>query len=193
MYMEYSVWKWLHPCTSLSLNHSSNIKHLTQSITIMDILPKEPYLPCVSMAGRALLAEYYWYQTTPDSIRQDTSTTGLILGLCPANEKHHYKVTPSLIGWAQTQNQPCTIFVCLELSSEDWLYSTSWGSNELTWWTNGSLASALSDNSSRKPHKSPDIYQRKTYQQSFPIRYTHSFIVFCLFIFVAYSHPQFLV
>ena len=28
--------------------------------------------------------------------------TGLILGLCPANERRRYKVTPSLIGWAQT-------------------------------------------------------------------------------------------
>ena len=32
--------------------------------------------------------------------------TGLILGLRPANERRRYKVTPSLIGWAQTQNQP---------------------------------------------------------------------------------------
>ena len=28
--------------------------------------------------------------------------TGLILGLRPANERLRYKVTPSLIGWAQT-------------------------------------------------------------------------------------------
>ena len=28
--------------------------------------------------------------------------SGLILGLRPANERHRYKVTPSLIGWAQT-------------------------------------------------------------------------------------------
>ena len=28
--------------------------------------------------------------------------SGLILGLHPANERHRYKVTPSLIGWAQT-------------------------------------------------------------------------------------------
>ena len=28
--------------------------------------------------------------------------SGLILGLHPANEKRHYRVTPSLIGWAQT-------------------------------------------------------------------------------------------
>ena len=28
--------------------------------------------------------------------------TGLILGLCPVNERRHYSVTPFLIGWAQT-------------------------------------------------------------------------------------------
>ena len=28
--------------------------------------------------------------------------TGLILGLHPANERRRYKVTASLIGWAQT-------------------------------------------------------------------------------------------
>ena len=28
--------------------------------------------------------------------------TGLVLGLRPANERRRYKVTPSLIGWAQT-------------------------------------------------------------------------------------------
>ena len=31
---------------------------------------------------------------------------GLILGLHPANERRHYKVTPSLTGWARTSNQP---------------------------------------------------------------------------------------
>ena len=30
----------------------------------------------------------------------------LILGLHPANERRHYKVTPSLIGWVQTYYQP---------------------------------------------------------------------------------------
>ena len=37
--------------------------------------------------------------------------TGLILGLHPANERRRYKVTPSLIGWEQTENQPCNISV----------------------------------------------------------------------------------
>ena len=43
------------------------------------------------------------------------SYSGLILGLRPSNGRHRYKVTPSLTGWAQTQNQPwywCTIYYC---------------------------------------------------------------------------------
>ena len=31
---------------------------------------------------------------------------GLILSVCPANERRHYKVTPSLIGWAQIRISP---------------------------------------------------------------------------------------
>ena len=31
---------------------------------------------------------------------------GIILCMCPANEGRHYIVTSSLIGWAQTQNDP---------------------------------------------------------------------------------------
>ena len=33
---------------------------------------------------------------------------GIILCMCPANERGRYSVTPSLIGWAHTQNDPCT-------------------------------------------------------------------------------------
>ena len=35
--------------------------------------------------------------------------TGLIPGLCPANERRRYKVTPSLIGWTQPCNKHCPI------------------------------------------------------------------------------------
>ena len=35
--------------------------------------------------------------------------SGLILDLCPANERRRYKVTPSLSGWAQSYNQPCVM------------------------------------------------------------------------------------
>ena len=32
--------------------------------------------------------------------KADNVIAGPILGLCPANERRRYKVTPSLIGWA---------------------------------------------------------------------------------------------
>ena len=38
-------------------------------------------------------------------------STGLLLGLHLANERRRYKVTPSLIGWAQTYNQPWGLIV----------------------------------------------------------------------------------
>ena len=36
-----------------------------------------------------------------DEISSWSANSGLILGLHPANKKRRYKVTPSLIGWAQ--------------------------------------------------------------------------------------------
>ena len=36
---------------------------------------------------------------------------GLILGLRPANKRRRYKVTPPIIGWEQTWNQPCNLYV----------------------------------------------------------------------------------
>ena len=41
--------------------------------------------------------------------------TGMILGLLRANERRRYKVTPSIIGWAQTQNQPCWYIFILNI------------------------------------------------------------------------------
>ena len=38
---------------------------------------------------------------------------GLILGLHPTNERCRYNLTPSLIGWAQTYNQPWIGYVTL--------------------------------------------------------------------------------
>ena len=47
-----------------------------------------------------------WWLTSgnplPEWILIKIPDTGLILGLCPANERRRYKVTPSLIGWAHT-------------------------------------------------------------------------------------------
>ena len=41
------------------------------------------------------------------SVYPSENKAGLILGLRSDNERRCYKVTPSLIGWAQTKNQPC--------------------------------------------------------------------------------------
>ena len=35
-----------------------------------------------------------------------TALSGIILYMRPANERRSYSVTPSLIGWAHTQNDP---------------------------------------------------------------------------------------
>ena len=34
-------------------------------------------------------------------------TSGIILSMHPANERQRYRVTPSLIGWAHAQSDPC--------------------------------------------------------------------------------------
>ena len=34
---------------------------------------------------------------------------GIILFICPANQRWHYTIMPSLIGWAHTQNDPAII------------------------------------------------------------------------------------
>ena len=42
----------------------------------------------------------------PSDINQASRDSGLILGFHSATEGRRYKVTPSLIGWAQTSDQP---------------------------------------------------------------------------------------
>ena len=59
------------------------------------------YIQHINMISQKFILSY-WYHTTS----QFLSYTWLILGLRPANERCHYRVTPSLIGWAQTLNQP---------------------------------------------------------------------------------------
>ena len=45
--------------------------------------------------------------SSPDQLYNNLAGSGRILSLHPADERRRYKVTPSLIGRAQTQNQPC--------------------------------------------------------------------------------------
>ena len=52
-----------------------------------------------------------WLGTQFWLLLQTHITSGPILGFRPANERRHYKVTPSLIGRAQTSNQPWTWYL----------------------------------------------------------------------------------
>ena len=55
----------------------------------------------------------YGMQTIPPLVFPSAGKTysGLILGLRPANERRRYFVTTSLIGWSQTKDQPCQLFI----------------------------------------------------------------------------------
>ena len=71
-------------------------------------------------------------------------TTGLILGLHPANERRCYKVTPSLIGWPQTYSESCARLRWQSISlfaPSQW--ETSLQSNTISHWLAANLESAL--------------------------------------------------
>ena len=53
----------------------------------------------------------------PPRTHKEPVISGLILGLRPANERRRYKVTPAVIGWVQTQNQPqiWKVFPCEDI------------------------------------------------------------------------------
>ena len=46
------------------------------------------------------------------NLKWEMPVTERNLGLYPANERRRYNVTPSLIGWAQTENHPCAMVQC---------------------------------------------------------------------------------
>ena len=58
---------------------------------------------------------------------------GIILWICPVNERLHYNVTPSLIGWAHTQNDPWSwnekgaiLFYCHLVSYDTHFFKCQW-------------------------------------------------------------------
>ena len=60
--------------------------------------------------------------------------SGLIQGLRPANERCGYKVTLSLIGWAQPYNQPCTMTpMCLAQRQSTILLTVPQGLWKMKW------------------------------------------------------------
>ena len=76
----------------------------------------EIYLPSTSLSrcynaytSCCVLSIYYvlWIYRG-HSLQSQTHTQGIILCVRPANERRHYIVTSSLIGWAHAQNHPRT-------------------------------------------------------------------------------------
>ena len=63
----------------------------------------------------------HWKQT---EIRLDVRSEAA-LGLRPANERRRYIITTSLIGWAQTWNQPCK--VCHTIVASEVVVMTTYG------------------------------------------------------------------
>ena len=63
-----------------------------------------------SMISNRLGKLVHYMCVLPD-VHDCDGIAGLILGLHPANERWHYFVTTSLIGWAQAQNQLCIGYV----------------------------------------------------------------------------------
>ena len=71
------------------------------------------YMCCISHNKLWLFAGYCWQPFYYDNkqtsqIYSNTRPTclGIILRMRPANERWRYRVTPSLISWAHTQNDP---------------------------------------------------------------------------------------
>ena len=111
-------------CRAINLNHSHY--HITTLIIwltwVANTLVIIHYGPLTSLSHHETqlpmiqVMAYHLHDTKPLpepilpyhelNMYDEKYSTGLILGLRPANERRCYFVTPSLIGWAQTYNQP---------------------------------------------------------------------------------------
>ena len=68
--------------------------------------------------------DLFWSLLLWFGIGQFYSCRVTLQGLRPANKRRRYKVTPSLIGWAQTYNQPCfTVALGWSLA---WTQASQW-------------------------------------------------------------------
>ena len=69
-----------------------------------------------SMQDQCALVNEIFLMTTPPNllvklvfgIREEEDSAGIISWMCPTNESQRYNLTSSLIGWAHTQNEPCS-------------------------------------------------------------------------------------
>ena len=105
-----------HPWVPKLLSHaSSDTVQCTDDPQIEGILPKGPYLPCVSMAGRALLAGYPPCPRNPLSIGRRSGVTGILRNLY--SKCVFVLDTAALYATTSTQH---TVVMVLTLSSLYW-------------------------------------------------------------------------
>ena len=73
------------------------------------LIKKNAVTNTIKISSYFILYAYHMAYTSHVVYQGYSNTPGLILGLCPANERRRYFVTPSLIGWVQALYQPCTV------------------------------------------------------------------------------------
>ena len=103
------LYEWFSPsvCPSQLFDY---VPSIVLSRNFQELLPMTEVMSMqkVNVKGEdELICEQLSFWSPPFRSRIETCLSELILGLYPANERRRYKVTPSLIGWAQTYNQPC--------------------------------------------------------------------------------------
>ena len=91
------------------------IGHFTRSLNMLKFKHFNAFLSCQQSLFLYILCikpictpldtfTFHWHLASPTPI----NTSGIILCMRSANERWRYTVTPSLIGWAHTQNDLCT-------------------------------------------------------------------------------------
>ena len=86
----------LHSICSISTICHRNVSFINKDFRNSAFLPRcHGPMPPVSLVSMVQCFQISWHQPGRDN------DTGLILGLRPANERRHYFVMASLIGWAQ--------------------------------------------------------------------------------------------
>ena len=119
-----------------AMNNKCTVKQFTCSVSTVFWNEESVAAPLISIKSSA----EYRHTHSLTSRQQWRIFTGLILGLHPAIGRRRYKVTPSLIGWAQTKFSLVMIIMSLSCS----LKTGNWnGSDDKNSWNYGPVCICL--------------------------------------------------
>ena len=113
---QYWIRKWLgvDRATCHYLNQWLDYQHINASLALNELTHPPQDHDCGDITSQ----KFWWFSM-------------IILGMGSANERKHYYVTPSLIGWAHTQNDPW--FPWTLVLDVVW-YNIAPRSFEIKWW-----------------------------------------------------------